>query len=603
MSKKITNRKVVLISATVMVVVLILGFTLALWSRNFTQTGINTIASDCFNIEYSESDATSLVNAYPQTDEDGLKNVSYDVTIENTCNTVTNYSVVLNELSTNTLSESHVKVAVNDSYKMLNTYDEATPSSEVENASSARLLTQGVLGPEQEKTISIKSWMDENTSEAEGENKTFSYKITIEANAGANDLLASKIFTNAITHTIAPTKEEFKYGEPTAAAGINGYTYSYTTEPNKSYTIQLNSNSNRALGTDFTFDKTTGYFTLTGITTDMSFTSESIGKYACATGFDGTTFNNTGINCTVVYKINNVNESGETKYITRADVYQTNGTNSGSGIFITSDEDGLSYYYRGEVNNNYVRFANKLWRIIRINGNGSIRIILNQGAGNPSFNSMYQGHKYVGYTYDNMDMCTKANPCVSTYNGSAIFTNNDVIGSASPENHNSTIKTYLENWYHTNIGNIYNAYVEQGSFCNDTSHTVSGSYYIYGSSSRMTNSTPNLDCANTNETYGGYYKSQIGLITADELMLAGYGYSKNTTINNFLYSNTLKLLSPLSSQSIDACLLSGKNGIIYSYEARVTRDSQVRPVINLVANIKVSSGNGTQSTPYVISMN
>ena len=81
MIKKLTNKKIVLISATVMVVVLILGFTLALWSRNFTQTGTNTITTDCFNIEYSENDATSLVNAYPQTDEDGLKNVSYDVTI------------------------------------------------------------------------------------------------------------------------------------------------------------------------------------------------------------------------------------------------------------------------------------------------------------------------------------------------------------------------------------------------------------------------------------------------------------------------------------------------------------------------------------------
>ena len=45
------------------------------------------------------------------------------------------------------------------------------------------------------------------------------------------------------------------------------------------------------------------------------------------------------------------------------------------GIFEMTDDDGTSYYYRGSVENNYVYFANRYWRIIRINGNGSIRMI------------------------------------------------------------------------------------------------------------------------------------------------------------------------------------------------------------------------------------
>ncbi len=45
-----------------------------------------------------------------------------------------------------------------------------------------------------------------------------------------------------------------------------------------------------------------------------------------------------------------------------------------TGVFAMKDDYGMSYYYRGAVTNNYVKFANFYWRIIRINGDGSVRI-------------------------------------------------------------------------------------------------------------------------------------------------------------------------------------------------------------------------------------
>ena len=229
MSKKITNRKVVLISATVMVVVLTLGFTLALWSRNFTQTGTNTIETDCFDIQYSETDATSLVNAYPQTDEDGLKNVPYTVTIENTCDTIAAYTVLLNEISTNTLAEANVKVAVNDNYKMLNAYDAATPSSEVENASSARKLLSAMLPGNTTRTISVKSWMNANTTELEGENKTFAYRITVDTTTPSVDniiAIESQELSDALGAT--PSIETLDANLTSGWAGGNGLYISQT---------------------------------------------------------------------------------------------------------------------------------------------------------------------------------------------------------------------------------------------------------------------------------------------------------------------------------------------------------------------------------------
>ena len=80
------------------------------------------------------------------------------------------------------------------------------------------------------------------------------------------------------------------------------------------------------------------------------------------------------------------------------------------GLFMTEDDEGESYYYRGAVKNNYVSFAGFTWRIIRRNGDGSIRMIYagkstsDTGTavtiGNSQFNSKYWDPTYVGYKYN-----------------------------------------------------------------------------------------------------------------------------------------------------------------------------------------------------------
>ena len=80
------------------------------------------------------------------------------------------------------------------------------------------------------------------------------------------------------------------------------------------------------------------------------------------------------------------------------------------GLFMAEDDEGESYYYRGAVKNNYVSFAGFIWRIIRRNGDGSIRMIYSgkstsdTGAavtiGNSKFNSKFWDPTYVGYKYN-----------------------------------------------------------------------------------------------------------------------------------------------------------------------------------------------------------
>ena len=79
------------------------------------------------------------------------------------------------------------------------------------------------------------------------------------------------------------------------------------------------------------------------------------------------------------------------------------------GLYMAEDDEGESYYYRGAVKNNYVSFAGFIWRIIRRNGDGSIRLIYSGKStsdtgdatmiGYSQFNSKYWDPTYVGYKY------------------------------------------------------------------------------------------------------------------------------------------------------------------------------------------------------------
>ena len=86
--------------------------------------------------------------------------------------------------------------------------------------------------------------------------------------------------------------------------------------------------------------------------------------------------------------------------------------NSSTGMYATQDDDGTSYYYRGAVAGNYVKLADKYWRIIRVNGDGTLRLIYDgtslhlngesssdRQIGTKSFNVLASDNAYIGYMY------------------------------------------------------------------------------------------------------------------------------------------------------------------------------------------------------------
>ncbi len=313
----------------------------------------------------------------------------------------------------------------------------------------------------------------------------------------------------------------------------------------------------------------------------------------------------------------------------------TNGDTECSGVYkMKDDSNNDSYYFRGEVKNNYVKFGkgtiknnteqqDLIWRIVRVNGDGSLRLVLDSDIGTSKFNSTNNERKYAGYTYGNSTPCTNSNPCKYEYNNGTFSSNN--TGTSS------TIKGFLEEWYQQNLA-TYDNYITYGTYCNDTSYgsgSETSSILYYGAYQRLRASsssvTPQLTCpdptaqkdvksdnidSNGYHTYGGVYKLKVGLLSADEIVLAGFrpNVDSGGAAFNYLYYTPSSYHSFWSSSPdiYDTYYALGINGDLdyrYLNHYYVNYAYGVRPVINLKAGTQISSGEGSSSNPFVIKTN
>ena len=297
----------------------------------------------------------------------------------------------------------------------------------------------------------------------------------------------------------------------------------------------------------------------------------------------------------------------------------------------TEDDYGTSYYFRGAVTNNYVEFANKCWRIVRVGGDGSVKLILHNdntaGVANPcdsannsasaafarysettypsAFNTNYNDNAYVGFKYGTVGASDYATTHANT--------------------NNSTILTNLEAWYNNNL-KTYESVIDDNVWCNDKTNVTDETYdpwnytpnglgyannvTFYGATQRLVSSTSgsaggtglSLKCN------GKLSKitSKIGLITADELAFAGYAAGTTAGTGNtttYLQENATDTywwsLSPgnFYGNSARVWIVGGSSGV-FGHRS-VGNTSAVRPSISLKSTTNVT-GNGTSSSPFVV---
>lgn len=231
---------------------------------------------------------------------------------------------------------------------------------------------------------------------------------------------------------------------------------------------------------------------------------------------------------------------------------------SNEGLIKDQDDLGTTYYFRGNVGNNYVRFANLLWRIVRINGDDTVRLILNN----------------------------------LTDNVSNIY----IEESTDFEYKNSKLKEYLDIWFQDNIQE-YESYISNNKYCSDVNHNDA---YIYQANTRLkVNNIPTFTCL------GISYNSNIGLISADEVILAGGKIGVSNT-NYYLYNSVIEseyftmTASSGTEKSVKMFAVNSSGAVIEDIDASLFRG--VRPVITLIKNVEVK-GEGTIENPYEIITN
>ena len=272
------------------------------------------------------------------------------------------------------------------------------------------------------------------------------------------------------------------------------------------------------------------------------------------------------------------------------------------------DAYGDSYYYRGNVTNNYVLFADKYWRIIRYNGDGSVRVIYDgtsahangesstdRQIGTSAFNSSYNDNAYVGYMYGKVGASTYAETHANI--------------------NNSTIKTYIDTWYENNIkGTSNEKYIVDNVFCNDRSFAPNNSgtgagksstyYRWYNFANTSNNNKMMLTCPQKNDAFtvsdtskgNGALTYGIGLVTTDEVVLGGGWNSYNS--NYYLRTGDEYWTS--SPYYFSGSRAYGRHvfsdGYANDYYS-VYNTYGVRPVINLSSEI-LNNGDGTASNPF-----
>ena len=343
------------------------------------------------------------------------------------------------------------------------------------------------------------------------------------------------------------------------------------------------------------------------------------------------------------------NNGGEDAIIAKGSPDFSTISTTNEGLYAAEDDLGTSYYYRGAVDNNWIKFGkytkdmyncNKgtisnidtgnsctkiassgddiYWRIIRINGDNSFRMIYSgvtpptestkvikttdTSLGGIPFNQNDNGAEYLGYMYE--------------------------IGKQHGISKSSDIKTFLDNWYanYTDLNKTGTKITDQ-IYCNDrtasiqdvaystTNYTTLTSwistgayYYYYGAYGRIVkDNNPILTCAVDSDRFtvnkiNGKGNSAldypVGLITADEVAMAG-GVDNTENSSYYLYTpQDYWLGSPTYSRS-GTCESATYSGQV-RYEFNLSSEFGARPVISLSSDTKLL-GSGTYNDVYTVS--
>ena len=589
------KKRMLILCIMLAVVLMITGVSYAVFTNYSSQTDANTLAASCMDLEFNGQNEINLLNTYPISEGEALEQTPYTFTIKNKCDNYIEYYVIASVISTtNKIDSKYVKVSLlgdNDlNGTVINTLESiSTPQSLSKyNITENYILKRGDgISKDESRTFNFRMWLDSNNKDIwtkeDIEGKDYQIKISVVGTVKTrpkDDLYVAALIDGVESSTF-PTTDKY-------TASVECTRNGKKIDANESITWN---------GTKWI------------LTTAIS---------------DG------NVRCNATFRTPNFAETILADNETRTPITTPGAAVSTADealLASAEDDNGTSYYFRGAVTNNYVEFANKCWRIVRVGGDGSVKLILHNdnptGAVNPcdsannstsaafarysgttytsSFNENYDDNAYVGFKYGTIGASDYA--------------------SAHANTNKSTILTNLETWYNNNL-TAYESVITDTVWCNDKTNVtdtmfnpysysnVNGLGYgtnktYYGATQRLVSASnsaggtgPSLKCNGELSKIN----SKVGLITADELAFAGYAFNiSNTT--TYLQENATDTywwsLSPFG-------FLGGRTYVWYvsgNYggvgDSIVANPYGFRPSISLKSTTNVT-GNGTSEKPYVV---
>ena len=629
------KKKRTILYGLLVTVLVFMSVTYAYYRLTKTQTNKNIIATrTCLDTSLTEETSEIvLTDAFPISDEDGLKQTPFTFTLKNNCDSYVKVNIMLvsdyrTSDDTAYLKDDYVKT--NFSFK--GTTDGAMdilssfPLGEADVNTEGYILKSMGLTSNEEKSFDLRLWVDSETTIEQGLNKMWSAKVVVTATAAEEPPAAPKGWYEANIGTfLAALRENVSLSKVATVPGseVSGYTHNDV----DSSTASVSTTYQKyyfTYGTGFEANGTKFNLTGAAITsgTYANTYSDLVGKYlvgtsASSNGSSSSSTMKTTTNLSSVYYVVSATANSYTyKQIT------SNKNTTEAILASTEDDYGTSYYYRGAVKNNYVEFANKCWRIVRITGDGSIKLVLHNDntskVSNPcssannsttaafahysgstyttTYNSAGTDNMYIGFMYGTKGATSYANSHANT--------------------NKSTILTNLETWYKNNLTS-YEDVLADTIWCNDKS-TSSGlgygtsttNYSVYGR--LVTSKKPTLICSKDNSggklskftvddtSYGnGNLTYKVGLLTADEVAFAGsvYGVYNRST---YLYENGTSVWWTMSPKGYDASYTEvWRVGSGYLNGDSVTSSYALRPSIALVSTVTIT-GEGTSENPYIV---
>ena len=563
---------IITLIAIISLIVITVGVTYAFFNYAKEGTTDNMIQTGSITFLYTEVSGVgkgiSLTEAYPVADSIGKVQVGegkvfdFKVTSNISMNSSIGYQVTARKKTGSTLANSAVKVyltEVNGTEQelLLSKYSELSQTDKVDSSKfDERILYEATVPANTanyEKNFRLRMWVDENTDFTDGSmnDKTFTLTVNVYADG--------KVVTDNLDTT--NTLDSITVSDCTLDPAFNSATteYSCTVKNNiSSVTVNATATSSkskvRGLGTKGLVEgKNTLPIRVIAEDGSEKIYNINITRKAGASSLKNEIMKNTVItaNPTLTTSSNNTSDA--------SGLYKSTATNTGEA----------TYYFRGNVTNNYVSFAGQTWRIVRVNEDGTIRIVMQDGINSNTkyiFNSNNNNYTYMYYT-------------------------------------NSNAKTTLENWYQTNIGsksNLADKVATGNYYCEQAKTKYADSYTSANATMTTYNKyTPDFKCSSDGNGKG-LVNANVGLLNYDEVVYAG-GYRGQSNSNYYLYNSSISwwTMSP-------AGILRGISYVWYVntmgrvIDGLANSSYIICPVLNLNTNTQISDGDGTKENPFVV---